>query len=122
MRRGFDAVGKALAGQGSSTLPGQLLIVSGKTLVSTVGGASVNFKPKFEQGGTDITGNLPQLGVTLGQDLQGKYRPSAIGGGVGVVMPFGQWYADVGLRFTSINTTGQRSNLTRLLFGFGRRF
>ncbi len=40
MRRGFDAVGKALAGQGSSTPPGQLLIVSGKTLVSTVGGAS----------------------------------------------------------------------------------
>jgi dihydroxyacetone kinase-like protein len=40
MRRGFDAVGKALAGQGSDTPPGRLLIVAGKTLVSTVGGAS----------------------------------------------------------------------------------
>jgi dihydroxyacetone kinase-like protein len=40
MRRGFDAVGKALAGQGESTPPGQLLIVAGKTLVATVGGAS----------------------------------------------------------------------------------
>ncbi len=40
MRRGFDAVGKALAGQGGSTLPGQLMIVAGKTLVATVGGAS----------------------------------------------------------------------------------
>jgi phosphoenolpyruvate---glycerone phosphotransferase subunit DhaL len=40
MRRGFDAVGKALAGQGDSTPPGRLLIVAGKTLVSTVGGAS----------------------------------------------------------------------------------
>jgi phosphoenolpyruvate---glycerone phosphotransferase subunit DhaL len=40
MRRGFDAVSKALAGQGESTLPGQLLIVAGKTLVATVGGAS----------------------------------------------------------------------------------
>jgi dihydroxyacetone kinase-like protein len=39
MRRGFDAVGKALAGQGD-TPPGRLLIVAGKTLVSTVGGAS----------------------------------------------------------------------------------
>jgi dihydroxyacetone kinase-like protein len=39
MRRGFDAVGKAIAGQGV-TLPGRLLIVAGKTLVSTVGGAS----------------------------------------------------------------------------------
>jgi dihydroxyacetone kinase-like protein len=40
MRRGFEAVGKALAGQGDGTLPGQLLIIAGKTLVSTVGGAS----------------------------------------------------------------------------------
>jgi dihydroxyacetone kinase-like protein len=40
MRRGFDALGKALAGQGESTAGGRLLIVAGKTLVSTVGGAS----------------------------------------------------------------------------------
>jgi dihydroxyacetone kinase-like protein len=40
MRRGFDAVGKALAGQGDGVPPGRLLIVAGKTLVSTVGGAS----------------------------------------------------------------------------------
>ena len=40
MRRGFDAVGKALAGQGDTTPPGRLLIVAGKTLVATVGGAS----------------------------------------------------------------------------------
>jgi dihydroxyacetone kinase-like protein len=40
MSRGFDAVQKALAGQDGSVPPGQLLIVAGKTLVSTVGGAS----------------------------------------------------------------------------------
>jgi dihydroxyacetone kinase-like protein len=40
MRRGFEAVDKALAGQGHSTPPGRLLIVAGKTLVATVGGAS----------------------------------------------------------------------------------
>jgi phosphoenolpyruvate---glycerone phosphotransferase subunit DhaL len=40
MRRGFDAVGKAVAGQGPTTPPGRLLIVAGKTLVATVGGAS----------------------------------------------------------------------------------
>jgi phosphoenolpyruvate---glycerone phosphotransferase subunit DhaL len=40
MKRGFDAVTKALAGQDASLPPGQLLIVAGKTLVSTVGGAS----------------------------------------------------------------------------------
>ena len=40
MRRGFEAVGKALAGQGDGTPPGRLLVVAGKTLVATVGGAS----------------------------------------------------------------------------------
>jgi phosphoenolpyruvate---glycerone phosphotransferase subunit DhaL len=40
MNRGFDAVGKALAGQDGSVPPGRLLILAGTTLVSTVGGAS----------------------------------------------------------------------------------
>jgi dihydroxyacetone kinase-like protein len=40
MRRGFDAIGKALAAQGDATPPGQLLTLAGKTLVATVGGAS----------------------------------------------------------------------------------
>lgn len=40
MTRGFNAVQKALAGQDASLSPGQLLTLAGKTLVSTVGGAS----------------------------------------------------------------------------------
>jgi dihydroxyacetone kinase-like protein len=40
MDRGFQAVQKALAGQDGSVPPGQLLTIAGKTLVSTVGGAS----------------------------------------------------------------------------------
>jgi phosphoenolpyruvate---glycerone phosphotransferase subunit DhaL len=40
MDRGFDAVAKALAAQNGSVPPGKLLAVAGKTLVSTVGGAS----------------------------------------------------------------------------------
>ena len=40
MDRGFEAVGKALAAQDASLAPGKLLTVAGKTLVSTVGGAS----------------------------------------------------------------------------------
>jgi len=40
MVRGFDAVEQALAGQGGSTAPGPLLVLAGKTLVATVGGAS----------------------------------------------------------------------------------
>jgi phosphoenolpyruvate---glycerone phosphotransferase subunit DhaL len=40
MDRGFEAVSKALAAQDASLSPGKLLTVAGKTLVSTVGGAS----------------------------------------------------------------------------------
>jgi phosphoenolpyruvate---glycerone phosphotransferase subunit DhaL len=40
MDRGFEAVGKALVAQDGSLPPGKLLTVAGKTLVSTVGGAS----------------------------------------------------------------------------------
>jgi phosphoenolpyruvate---glycerone phosphotransferase subunit DhaL len=40
MDRGFQAVEKALASQGDASPPGRLLTLAGKTLVSTVGGAS----------------------------------------------------------------------------------
>src|SRR3954470_18600018 len=40
MNRGFDAVGKALAGQGGSLAPGRLLVVAAKPLASRVGGGS----------------------------------------------------------------------------------
>src|SRR6202011_3497302 len=40
MTRGFDAVGKALAGQAEDAPPRRVVILVGKTLVSTVGGAS----------------------------------------------------------------------------------
>jgi phosphoenolpyruvate---glycerone phosphotransferase subunit DhaL len=40
MTRGFDAVGKALAAQSPDTAPGPVLVLAGKTLVATVGGAS----------------------------------------------------------------------------------
>lgn len=40
MTRGFTAVGRVLAGQDDQVPPGRLLILAGKTLISTVGGAS----------------------------------------------------------------------------------
>src|SRR4051794_11937166 len=40
MTRGFTAVGKALAAQSPDLAPGRALVLAGKTLVSTVGGAS----------------------------------------------------------------------------------
>jgi dihydroxyacetone kinase-like protein len=40
MRRGFEAVDQVLDAEGSGLPPGRVLILTGKTLVSTVGGAS----------------------------------------------------------------------------------
>jgi dihydroxyacetone kinase-like protein len=40
MTRGFEAVGKALAAQSLDAAPGRVLVLAGKTLVATVGGAS----------------------------------------------------------------------------------
>jgi dihydroxyacetone kinase-like protein len=40
MTRGFQAVGEAIAAQGPGTAPGRLLVLTGDTLVATVGGAS----------------------------------------------------------------------------------
>ena len=89
----------------------------------SVGGASVNLKPKFVLNGADVTGSLNSFGITLGSDLTGSYRPSAIGGGVGMLMPLGpRWYFDGSIRILSINTVDQRTNVSRLSFGVGRRF
>jgi hypothetical protein len=89
----------------------------------SVGGASVNLKPKFLLNGADVTGSLNTFGITLGSDLTGSYRPSAVGGGVGLLMPLGRhWYFDGSIRLLSINTVIQRTNLSRVSFGIGRRF
>jgi hypothetical protein len=89
----------------------------------SVGGASVNLKPKFVLNGADVTGSLSTFGITLGSDLSGSYRPSAVGGGVGILMPLGRkWYFDGSIRLLSVNTAVQRTNLSRLSFGMGRRF
>ena len=92
-------------------------------MLLSVGGASVSLKPKFVLNGVDVTGSLATFGVTLGSDLTGSYRPSAVGGGVGVLMPLGRpWYLDGSIRILSVNTAGQRTNLSRLTVGIGRRF
>jgi len=81
MDRGFDAVGKALAGQDGSVPPGRLLILAGKTLVSTVGGAS---GPLW---GTA----LRQAGRALGdrEDLDGPGLVEALDAAVAGVVDLG---------------------------------
>jgi dihydroxyacetone kinase-like protein len=62
MTRGFDAVGKALAVQDAGLAPGRVLILVGKTLVSTVGGASGPlWGTAFRRAGRAL-GSAPEFG------------------------------------------------------------
>jgi dihydroxyacetone kinase-like protein len=64
MTRGFDAVDKALAGQGDALPPGKVLVLCGKTLVSTVGGASGPlWGSAFRHAGRSL-GDTPELDGT----------------------------------------------------------
>lgn len=91
-------------------------------LQATAGMASVEFKPTFTLGGTDITASVGQYGITLGQDLQGREKKAAFGGGAGILYVKEKWYVDAGVRVTSIQTSGQATTLTRGQVGFGLRF
>jgi phosphoenolpyruvate---glycerone phosphotransferase subunit DhaL len=62
MRRGFDAVDKALAVEDGETPPGRLLTLVGKTLIATVGGASGPlYGTAFRRAGRSL-GSTPSFG------------------------------------------------------------
>lgn len=76
MDRGFEAVGKALAAQDGAIPPGKLLILAGKTLVSTVGGASGPlWGTAFRHAGRAL-GDADEFG---GQDLLAALRAALDG-------------------------------------------
>ena len=75
MRRGFDAVDKALAADGDQP-PGKLLVLVGKTLVATVGGASGPlWGTAFRRAGRSLgtTGDFegPELVTALDEAIAG---------------------------------------------------
>jgi dihydroxyacetone kinase-like protein len=76
MNRGFDAVGKALAVQDGGQPPGRLLILVGKTLVATVGGASGPlWGTAFRRAGRSL-GQSPEFG---GAELAGAFDDAIAG-------------------------------------------
>jgi dihydroxyacetone kinase-like protein len=81
MRRGFDAVGKALAAEANGSPPGRLLMLAGKTLVATVGGAS----------GPLWGAALRRAGRSLGDEPQidGKALALALDAGIEGVVELG---------------------------------
>jgi hypothetical protein len=87
-----------------------------------IGFAVTSPKTTFVLGGTDISGNLGQYGVTLGKDLAGSSTSALLNLGAGVTVPFGRWFGDVSYRFTPIFTASQATNVSRFNFGVARRF
>jgi phosphoenolpyruvate---glycerone phosphotransferase subunit DhaL len=81
MTRGFEAVGRAIAAQGSDTPPGHLLVLAGTTLVATVGGAS-----------GPLWGSLFRAaGHSLGdaEGFDGEALAGALDAGLGAVVDLG---------------------------------
>jgi hypothetical protein len=92
-------------------------------IIATVGGAHTELKPAFTLAGTDVTSSITQYGITLGQDVIGKYNHAAATGGIGILVKFkDSWYVDGGARLTSVADEGQRVNVARLVIGGGYRF
>ncbi|HEY7059592.1 MAG TPA: outer membrane beta-barrel protein [Vicinamibacterales bacterium] len=86
------------------------------------GVARVSPHTTFTLGGSDISGSLSQYGVTLGTDLDGHSSHPALNFGVGVIVPYGKWYGEVGYRLTTIFTDVGTSPVNRINFGVSRRF
>src|SRR3954454_12021265 len=75
MDRGFAAVTKALAAQSAALPPGRVLILAGKTLVSTVGGASGPLWGSFFRGAGRALGDAPSFeGPALADALDGGVK------------------------------------------------
>jgi hypothetical protein len=86
------------------------------------GVARITLRPAFALAGADVTTSLEQYGVTLGEDITGHVTKPAFGGGFGILTDRGTWTVDVGLRFLSIQTDDQATNVARVSFGLSRRF
>lgn len=94
------------------------------SLYGLVGGGFGVTSPKttFTLGGTDVTGSVPQYGVTLGKDLAGSSAGALLNLGVGAMYPHGKWVGDVSYRFTPIFAAGHMTPVSRFSFGVGRKF
>ncbi len=88
-----------------------------------LGSAGVTRETKFFQNGTDITGQLPQMGVVLGGDLQGSERGFLfmLGGGARIGIT-GAFFADVSYRYGHISLSSESVNTNRIQFGVGAHF
>ena len=79
-------------------------------------------QPTFTLNGTDVTSSIGNYGITLGTDVAGEFSSAAFNGGGGIVIPYGSWYLDFGVRFLTFTDNGERTNASRFVVGGGFRF
>lgn len=91
---------------------------------AAVGGgmAKIVSRPKFTLGGADVTSSLATYGITLGTDFGGEVTKFALTGGVGLLIDKNRVSFDLGLRLTSVQTEGQKTNILRGQVGISYRF
>jgi hypothetical protein len=88
----------------------------------TGGGVRGELKPTFTLNGADITNSVGQAGITLGDDVKGKFGSGAASGGFGLIMERERYYVDITIRLLSYTVSGERTSATRLTAGAGFRF
>lgn len=77
----------------------------------------------FAVGGNDVTGTLPQYGVTLGSDLSGSDTKAMMTLGGGVAWPvWARVVVDFQYRYGRVFASGQGLNVNRAGIGIGVRF
>ena len=91
--------------------------------------ATVSTTTQWTSGGSDVSGQLANFGVSPGTDLGGSYTRPFVTAGFGVHYPFGsRWLADVSYRYGWIGKNSADDNniasinTNRLQFGVGARF
>ena len=88
-----------------------------------IGAAKVSRSVTFAVSGTDVTAQLPAMGVQLGGDLSGSENAALfmLGGGAELAIR-GRIFADLSYRYGRVFLSGGGINTNRFQFGIGWRF
>jgi hypothetical protein len=88
-----------------------------------LGSAGVKRETTYAINGTDVTGQLPQMGVTLGGDLQGEERGFFFMLGGGARIGLGErLVVDISYRYGHVNLDSEGVSTNRIQFGIGTHF
>jgi opacity protein-like surface antigen len=88
-----------------------------------LGSAGVKRETTYAINGSDVTGQLPAMGVTLGGDLQGEERGFFFTLGGGARFGLGErLFVDISYRYGHVSLDTDTVNTNRIQFGIGAHF